>query len=333
MKYATQQIILVLSILCLIVYFSSCQKEDKLSALESDKTHPEIPENISELIEQGSKKNGYFVYPYNGQKLDRDGNYIMKANRNSTSSRYAILLLQNGNTAWNNYWGREGTDGMFYLTPSDPEYFNFRLGKASVLIWHYTNSRWQYKSAITINLYHNWAQPVLTANQITSLCGWRSLNSGIDCHSGMDIGHSLGGGEVLGDNVRAVAAGRVVESDLGNLGSVTIEHNGGRYSTRYRHLNSIRSSVRVGRTVNKGQIIGQLGENGAPNMPHLHFEYYFGVQHERFIGNEDAYYDCPLANFCYVNPTSISRVNNDNDVNMSLTAYCNSIDHFGRYCN
>jgi len=324
------------TLLAILIFVTSCQRDiDQIN--ENDfkeiQAKPQLPIDFESLALSAPKKsNGYFVYPHNNQRLDREGQYIFKANRNSTTTRYAILMYQNGVYSWNDYWGQEGLDGMHFVLPHEAEYFNFKLGKALVFLWHWTGSTWAYKTGFEVNLYHKWVEPVPSANQITSLCGWRTLSSGLNCHSGMDIGHSDGGETVENDPVRAVAAGKVVEADIENFGSVTIEHAGGRYSTRYRHLNVIESGITVGKTVYQGEQIGLLGQNGAPNMPHLHFEYFFGNLHEQFLSNPDDYYDCPLANFCYIIPRSITKVNNENDINQSLFSYCQGSDHFGRYC-
>lgn len=325
----------VIVALSIVIFLSSCQSDldqSMTSEFNEIKSSPEVPEDIESLLSISQKKNGYFVYPYAGQKLDREGNYIFKANRNSSTSRYAILLYQDGVYSWNNYWGSEGVSGMHYVLPTEVEYFQFKLGEALVFLWHWTGSAWQFKTGFEVNLYHNWADPVPTANRITSLCGWRTLGGALDCHSGTDLGHTNGGATVFNDPVRSVAAGVVVESNLSSAGSVTIEHANGRYSTRYRHLNSIQSGITVGRSVSKGQIIGRVGNRGT-SVTHLHFEYFFGYQHEQFLSNPDNYYDCALANFCYISPLGITRVNNENDINMSLSAYCQGSDHFDRNCD
>lgn len=84
-------------------------------------------------------------------------------------------------------------------------------------------------------------------------------------NNGIDISASYG------DNVYAIAAGKVVYADrfmgYGNL--VLIDHFDGYYSL-YGHLSEI--LVDVGREVSEGRIIGRIGESGSLSGPMLHFE-------------------------------------------------------------
>ncbi|MCW3489016.1 M23 family metallopeptidase [Dethiobacter alkaliphilus] len=103
--------------------------------------------------------------------------------------------------------------------------------------------------------------------RITSPFGWRSspFTGRNTFHSGIDIG-----GGNFGKPVLAAAAGRVVraryQGGYGNL--VIIDH--GTYSTHYAHLRSF--EVQAGDRVEKGKIIGQVGNTGYSTGPHLHFE-------------------------------------------------------------
>jgi len=84
-------------------------------------------------------------------------------------------------------------------------------------------------------------------------------------HTGVDIIASPGT-EVL------AAAGGVVSTvqlhpEYGNI--VDIDHDNG-LTSRYAHL--LKSSVKVGDVVMKGQLIAQVGNTGRTTGPHLHFE-------------------------------------------------------------
>jgi len=78
-----------------------------------------------------------------------------------------------------------------------------------------------------------------------------------------------------GTPVRAMADGIVVYADWqGQLGrAVRIDHAGpSTYESVYGHFSRIASSVRPGRKVRKGEIIGYVGRTGLATGPHLHLE-------------------------------------------------------------
>lgn len=85
-------------------------------------------------------------------------------------------------------------------------------------------------------------------------------------HNGLDIiAHS-------GEPVYVVSDGVVMEvkksrTGLGN--QVAVDHGNG-YVTRYAHLSDI--SVKKGRKVTKGTILGYVGISGNSYAPHLHYE-------------------------------------------------------------
>jgi septal ring factor EnvC (AmiA/AmiB activator) len=87
----------------------------------------------------------------------------------------------------------------------------------------------------------------------------KTKNNGIDIKAG------------YGDNVHAVAPGKVVYADrfmgYGNL--ILIDHLDGYYSL-YGHLAEI--LIEIGKEINAGRIIGRIGESGSLSGPMLHFE-------------------------------------------------------------
>jgi len=106
------------------------------------------------------------------------------------------------------------------------------------------------------------------------LQGWLSSRYGMrtdpftgkrDFHAGVDFAGKEGSPVVAtGAGVVTWAGNR---SGYGKL--VEINHGGG-YVTRYGHNRKI--LVKVGETVKKGQIIGEMGSTGRSTGPHVHFE-------------------------------------------------------------
>lgn len=102
---------------------------------------------------------------------------------------------------------------------------------------------------------------------VTSRVGLRHdpIDGGLRHHNGVDIAVPTG------TRVKAIAAGRVVESGArggyGNL--VTIEHAGGMVSL-YGH--NAQLEVRIGDRVEAGQTVALSGSTGRSTGPHLHFE-------------------------------------------------------------
>jgi murein DD-endopeptidase MepM/ murein hydrolase activator NlpD len=86
-----------------------------------------------------------------------------------------------------------------------------------------------------------------------------------ELHRALDIG------ALYGTLVRAPADGRVIYSrrraDYGNL--IVIDHGGG-ITTRFGHLS--RFEAFAGDQVEKGEVIGYVGNSGRSTGPHLHYE-------------------------------------------------------------
>jgi len=86
-------------------------------------------------------------------------------------------------------------------------------------------------------------------------------------HKAIDIA-SRGGGPILAADAGVVAvAGWVDNSGYGNR--VVLDHGNG-FVTLYAHLSAAR--VKVGQSVNKGDVIGDMGSTGRSTGTHLHFE-------------------------------------------------------------
>lgn len=89
-------------------------------------------------------------------------------------------------------------------------------------------------------------------------------------HTGIDLSTGR-----KGDPIMATADGQIinVETDSGWGNYILIKHKHGFY-TRYAHLDSFR--VTSGEHVQKGQIIGYIGNTGISTGPHLHYEVHIG---------------------------------------------------------
>jgi murein DD-endopeptidase MepM/ murein hydrolase activator NlpD len=84
-------------------------------------------------------------------------------------------------------------------------------------------------------------------------------------HNGVDIANSIGTPVYAAEPGKVIFSGR--SSGYGNL--IKISHGGG-LVTYYGHLNS--RAVSSGQSVDRGQLIGYMGNTGNSTGPHLHFE-------------------------------------------------------------
>ena len=112
-----------------------------------------------------------------------------------------------------------------------------------------------------------WGWPASCAS-VSSPFGWRW---GV-LHDGTDIA-----GCGYGSNIFAAQSGTVVESGVrpANGQYITIDHHNGFYSM-YAHLCVGCRYVNVGDYVEKGQVIGGMGQTGAASGVHLHFAIWNG---------------------------------------------------------
>ena len=84
-------------------------------------------------------------------------------------------------------------------------------------------------------------------------------------HSGVDIGSSYG------HPIVAPAGGVVTLTDtMGGYGKTIMIDHGSGISTRYGHLSGF--AVTAGQHVQRGDVIGYVGESGRSTGPHLHYE-------------------------------------------------------------
>ena len=105
-------------------------------------------------------------------------------------------------------------------------------------------------------------------NYVASGFGWRihPIYKTEMMHSGMDFTAPIG------TPIHATGNGTVVKVEANGRGfgnNVTINHGYG-YQTLYGHMSKM--TVRPGQKVNRGDIIGYVGNTGSSTGPHLHYE-------------------------------------------------------------
>jgi murein DD-endopeptidase MepM/ murein hydrolase activator NlpD len=77
-----------------------------------------------------------------------------------------------------------------------------------------------------------------------------------------------------GTPIRATADGVIDFSGVQNgYGNVVIVKHGSVYSTVYAHMSRIGTSMRLGKRVARGEVIGYVGSTGWSSGPHLHYEF------------------------------------------------------------
>ncbi|OGV96986.1 hypothetical protein A2W24_02580 [Microgenomates group bacterium RBG_16_45_19] len=86
-------------------------------------------------------------------------------------------------------------------------------------------------------------------------------------HKAIDISNKAGGSILAADSGRVTVAGWADNYGYGNR--VMIDHGNG-YQTLYGHMSKV--SVVSGQTINRGDVIGQMGSTGRSTGVHLHFE-------------------------------------------------------------
>lgn len=100
-----------------------------------------------------------------------------------------------------------------------------------------------------------------TAGRVTSEYGYRWGRM----HQGIDMGAPSG------TPIRAAKGGEVIYSgSQGGYGLTVVVSHGGGFSTLYAHQS--RLAARDGQTVERGELIGYVGNTGNSTGPHLHFE-------------------------------------------------------------
>ncbi|TAF54968.1 MAG: M23 family metallopeptidase [Oscillatoriales cyanobacterium] len=117
-------------------------------------------------------------------------------------------------------------------------------------------------------------KPIGETSEMTSTFGKRANPFGFggsEFHNGLDFIDEYGA------PILATAPGTVIEAGYnGGYGNqITLQHAHG-YQTLYAHLSEI--EVEVGDRVERGEIIGALGNTGRSTGPHLHYEVHLDRQ-------------------------------------------------------
>lgn len=112
--------------------------------------------------------------------------------------------------------------------------------------------------------------PVGASTPISSFFGYRSCDGCSTMHSGIDFTPGAG------VPIEAIADGVVVASSVadGSWGvHVTIQHDidGVTFRSAYAHMQSGSMTLQIGDTVERGQILGRVGNTGQSFGAHLHF--------------------------------------------------------------
>ncbi len=168
---------------------------------------------------------------------------------------------------------QEGSNGLSRLT-SRIQYINGVVNDAEIAsteVITLSTNRVEVRGAkiadgpIIVADAGNWAWPTLSAHSITTYYEWRwgSFHAAIDIITFPS----------LGSPIYAANSGNVVDVSGGGYNGgrgsyIIIDHNNG-YKTEYLHLSQI--NVTKGQAIEKGQVIGKMGNTGRSTGPHLHF--------------------------------------------------------------
>jgi murein DD-endopeptidase MepM/ murein hydrolase activator NlpD len=130
--------------------------------------------------------------------------------------------------------------------------------EARVLKSYFEDQQALLASAPSIWPVRGWVTSDFTV-RLDPYTGERVMHEGLDIAAGM------------GSKVRAPADGTVVFSGVeGGYGRVIVLDHGYGLKTRYGHL--LKTDVKVGDKIKRGQPIAQVGNSGRSTGPHLHYE-------------------------------------------------------------
>ena len=90
----------------------------------------------------------------------------------------------------------------------------------------------------------------------------------IRAHKGTDYAAPRGTPVVAAGDGRVTFVGR-----NGSFGKLVVIQHGERFQTKYAHLNAYAGSMKKGKRIKQGQVIGYVGSTGGATGPHLHYEF------------------------------------------------------------
>lgn len=109
----------------------------------------------------------------------------------------------------------------------------------------------------------------LEKSYVSSRFGLRMhpIHNQLRFHAGVDLAAPLG------SEVKATLGGKVSFAGVkGGYGNTVVVDHGSGYETLYAHLQKFAPRQAVGRVVDKGEVIGYLGDTGKATGAHLHYE-------------------------------------------------------------
>ena len=137
-------------------------------------------------------------------------------------------------------------------------------------------------------------------------------------HEAIDVVGNNNGVHVL-DYITAYDKGKVVEirkdsvgfEDNGSYGNYVLIDHGNDLKTRYAHLNTV--NVNINDIVNRGDILGYMGETGYAFGGHLHFEMIKNgkkIDPTKYIFEENPrlIFACPEDGIYYINLNKDSKL-------------------------
>ncbi len=97
----------------------------------------------------------------------------------------------------------------------------------------------------------------------------------IRAHKGTDYGAPIG------TPIRSTGEGRIIFSGRkGGYGNTVIIKHGDKYTTLYAHMSKFAKSIKTGKRIQQGQIIGYVGRTGRVTGAHLHYEFKINNKHK-----------------------------------------------------